>query len=352
MDVQELLITTPDDWHLHLRDGAMLAETVPATARAFSRAVVMPNLVPPVRDAGDAQAYRERIVAQVSADQPFTPLMTLYLTDQTTPQDIRDAQAIGVLAVKLYPAGATTHSDLAVTRLERLDPVFETLSELGMPLLVHGEVTTADVDIFDRESRFIDTQLQPLVQRFPQLKIVFEHITTAEAAEFVLAAPANVAATMTPQHLLMNRNHLLVGGVRPHNYCLPILKRRTHQEALQRVAISGNPKFFLGTDSAPHPRDRKESACGCAGCYSAPAAIELYAEAFDQLQALDRLEGFASQFGADFYGLPRNTGQLRLVRDSWQVPEQVTLANGHQLIPFWAGQSLNWRLAERILPAR
>ena len=340
----ELHLTMPDDWHLHLRDGALLAETVPATARAFARAIVMPNLVPPVLDAEAAMAYRQRIEAARPAENHFAPLMTLYLTDHTTAEMIHAAHAAGVVAVKLYPAGATTHSDLAVTSLDRLEPVFEALTELEMPLLIHGEGTDEQVDIFDRERVFIERHLVPMVSRFPHLKVVMEHITTAQAVEFVLSASDRVAATITPQHLLMNRNHLLVGGIRPHNYCLPVLKRRRHQEALQQVAISGNPKFFLGTDSAPHLQGRKESPCGCAGCYSAPAALELYAEIFEQLGALEKLEAFASHFGADFYGLPRNRGRVTLKREPWQVPERVQLADGHTLVPYWAGQPLNWRL--------
>lgn len=343
----ELHLTMPDDWHLHLRDGALLAETVPATARAFARAIVMPNLVPPVLDAEAAMAYRQRIEAARLAESHFAPLMTLYLTDHTTAEMIHAAHAAGVVAVKLYPAGATTHSDLAVTSLDRLEPVFEALTELEMPLLIHGEVTDELVDIFDRERVFIERHLVPMVSRFPHLKVVMEHITTAQAVEFVLSASDRVAATITPQHLLMNRNHLLVGGIRPHNYCLPVLKRRRHQEALQQVAISGNPKFFLGTDSAPHLQGRKESPCGCAGCYSAPAALELYAEIFERLGALEKLEAFASHFGADFYGLPRNRGRVTLKREPWQVPERVQLADGQTLVPYWAGQPLNWRLVAR-----
>ncbi len=343
----ELHLTMPDDWHLHLRDGALLAETVPATARAFARAIVMPNLVPPVLDAEAAMAYRQRIEAARPAESHFAPLMTLYLTDHTTAEMIHAAHAAGVVAVKLYPAGATTHSDLAVTSLDRLEPVFEALTELEMPLLINGEVTDEQVDIFDRERVFIERHLVPMVSRFPHLKVVMEHITTAQAVEFVLSASDRVAATITPQHLLMNRNHLLVGGIRPHNYCLPVLKRRRHQEALQQVAISGNPKFFLGTDSAPHLQGRKESPCGCAGCYSAPAALELYAEIFERLGALEKLEAFASHFGADFYGLPRNRGRVTLKREPWLVPERVQLADGQTLVPYWAGQPLNWRLVAR-----
>ena len=342
----ELTLTLPDDWHVHLRDGAMLAETVPATGRSFARAVVMPNLVPPVTDAAMALAYRQRIEAARPKGSLFTPLMTLYLTDNTSPAMIREAKAAGVLAVKLYPAGATTHSDQAVTSLPALAPVLETLSEIGMPLLVHGEVTDSDVDIFDREKVFIDRHLRPMLLQFPRLKLVLEHITTSDAADFVTEGGANLAATITPQHLLMNRNHLLVGGIRPHNYCLPVLKRRQHQEALQKAVASGNRKFFLGTDSAPHLQERKETACGCAGCYSAPAAIELYAEIFEQLGILDKLEAFASFHGADFYGLPRNSGKIVLRKESWNVPERLSLVGGRTLVPYWAGQPINWRLVE------
>ena len=308
----ELTLTMPDDWHVHLRDGAMLAETVPASSRCFARAIVMPNLVPPVTDAAMAEEYRQRIEAARPKGSSFTPLMTLYLTDSTTPEMIRAAKAAGVVAVKLYPAGATTHSDQAVNNLLALSAVLEALCEVGMPLLVHGEVTDADVDIFDRERVFIERHLQPMLARFPKLKVVLEHITTGEAVDFVSQGGANLAATITPQHLLMNRNHLLVGGIRPHNFCLPVLKRRQHQEALQRAVASGSAKFFLGTDSAPHLQERKETACGCAGCYSAPAAIELYAEIFEQLGILERLEAFASFHGPDFYGLPRNSSKIVL----------------------------------------
>jgi len=340
----ELTLTMPDDWHVHLRDGAMLAETVPASSRCFARAIVMPNLVPPVTDAAMADAYRQRIEAARPKGSSFTPLMTLYLTDSTTPEMIRAAKAAGVVAVKLYPAGATTHSDQAVNNLLALSPVLEALCEVGMPLLVHGEVTDAEVDIFDRERVFIERHLQPMLARFPKLKVVLEHITTGEAVDFVSAGGANLAATITPQHLLMNRNHLLVGGIRPHNFCLPVLKRRQHQEALQRAVASGSAKFFLGTDSAPHLQERKETACGCAGCYSAPAAIELYAEIFEQLGILERLEAFASFHGPDFYGLPRNSSKIVLRKEPWQVPERLALLGGRTLVPYWAGQMLNWRL--------
>lgn len=339
-----ITLNTPDDWHLHFRDGDMLAETVPATSRTFRRAIVMPNLVPPVTTATMAMAYRQRILAAVPAHHQFDPLVTLYLTDKTTRQDILDARQAGVVAAKLYPAGATTNSAHGVGALDSLYPVFEVMAEQGMLLLIHGEVTDSDIDIFDREKVFIDRYLQHIVSRLPQLKIVFEHITTADAADFVAAAAANVAATITPQHLLLNRNDLLVGGVRPHNYCLPVLKRRTHQEALRAAVASGSAKFFLGTDSAPHEKHRKESACGCAGCYSAHSAIELYAQVFDDLGALDKLEGFASHYGADFYGLPRNSSTITLVKEQWQVPAEITLPNGNPIVPFYAGQTLNWKL--------
>ncbi|MDP4945893.1 dihydroorotase [Alishewanella sp. HL-SH06] len=339
-----LTIQTPDDWHLHFRDGDMLLETVPATARVFRRAIVMPNLVPPVTTAAQAMAYRERILAARPAGSEFQPLVTLYLTDKTSKQDIIEAKAAGVVAAKLYPAGATTNSTSGVAALDALYPVFEAMAEVGMLLLIHGEVTDHDIDIFDREKVFIDRYLQHIVTRLPQLKVVFEHITTADAATFVAEASANVAATITPQHLLLNRNDLLVGGVRPHNYCLPVLKRRTHQEALRAAVASGSSKFFLGTDSAPHEKHRKESACGCAGCYSAHSAIELYAQVFDELGCLEKLEGFASHYGADFYGLPRNSGSITLQKQQWQVPAEITLANGQPIVPFFAGEMLNWRL--------
>ena len=297
-----ITLARPDDWHIHLRDGAALQQTVADAAREFGRAIVMPNLVPPVRNAEQAAAYRERILAARPAGSRFEPLMVLYLTDRTSPEDVRAAKASGfVHAAKLYPAGATTNSDSGVTSLDNLFPTLEAMAEIGLPLLVHGEVTHAEVDVFDREKKFIDEHLVRIVQRFPTLKVVFEHITTGDAAAFVREAPANVGATITVHHLLYNRNHMLVGGIRPHFYCLPILKRNTHQSALLDAATSGNPKFFLGTDSAPHARHAKEAACGCAGCYTAYGALELYAEAFESRDALDRLEGFASHFGADFY---------------------------------------------------
>ncbi|MEC7133072.1 MAG: dihydroorotase [Pseudomonadota bacterium] len=342
--MQTLTITTPDDWHLHFRDNEMLAETVPATARCFQRAIVMPNLVPPVVNAEMAMAYIGRIEAARPKGSSFEPLMTLFLTNQTTPQDIIDAKQAGVTACKLYPAGATTNSDAAVKGIQALYPVFQAMQEQGLLLLIHGEVTEHHIDIFDREKVFIDTHLGPIVDAFPKLKVVFEHITTADAASFVAGASEFVGATITPQHLLLNRNDLLVGGVRPHNYCLPVLKRNTHQKALRDMVASGNKKFFLGTDSAPHAKHKKENACGCAGCYSAWSAIELYAEVFEQLGAIDKLEGFASHYGADFYGLPRNTTTMTLVKESWTVPEQVTLADGTDMVPFYAGQTLQWKL--------
>lgn len=339
-----LILQTPDDLHLHFRDGDMLSETVAATARCFKRAIVMPNLVPPIINTQMAKAYEQRILAARPHGSNFEPLMTLFLTNQTSQADIRDAKAAGILAAKLYPAGATTNSDAAVSALEALYPVFETMAEVGMLLLVHGEVTSAHIDIFDREKGFIDKHLTPLAQAFPHLKIVFEHITTKDAADFVLAASNNIAATITPQHLLLNRNDLLVGGIRPHNFCLPVLKRNTHQEALQQVVASGSSKFFLGTDSAPHEKHKKENACGCAGCYSAWSAIELYAQVFDQLGCIEKLEGFASHYGADFYTIPRNSGTITLVKESWQVPNEITLPNGNPIVPFFAGQTLDWKL--------
>lgn len=342
--MQSLTITTPDDWHLHFRDGDILNETVPATARCFARAIVMPNLVPPVTSAQMALDYKARIMQASAQYHHFEPLMTLYLTNSTTAQDIKEAKQAGIVAAKLYPAGATTNSDAAVKGVESLYPVFAEMSEQGMLLLVHGEVTEHHIDIFDREQVFIDLYLSKLVTAFPQLKVVFEHITTADAVDFVNDSSDNVAATITPQHLLLNRNDLLVGGVRPHNYCLPVLKRSTHQHALRDAVASGSSKYFLGTDSAPHEKHRKESACGCAGCYSAWSAIELYAQVFEDLGVLDKLEGFASHYGADFYGLKRNTGRITLVRESWQVPESIVLPNGNPIVPFFAGQTINWKL--------
>ena len=339
-----LTIQTPDDLHVHLRDGDMLSETVAATARSFARATVMPNLVPPVTKATDAIAYRKRIQAAQAADSSFEALLTLYLTNQTSADDIIAAKAAGVIAGKLYPAGATTNSDAGVSSLDAMYPVFEAMAEHGLLLLIHGEVTEQHIDIFDREKAFIDQYLIAIVKAFPSLKIVLEHITTKEAADYVSSGPDNVAASITPQHLLLNRNDLLVGGIRPHNFCLPILKRNTHQEALRAVVASGSKKFFLGTDSAPHEKSRKESACGCAGCYSAWSAIELYAQVFDDLGCIDKLEAFASHHGADFYGLTRNQGQITLVREDWMVPTEITLPNGNPIVPFYAGETLHWKL--------
>ena len=343
--MNELTLTRPDDWHLHVRDGAALACVVPHTARQFARAIIMPNLKPPVTTTAQALAYRERILAAVPAGVDFTPLMTLYLTDNTPVEEIRRAQDSGhIHGVKLYPAGATTHSDAGVTDLRKPRAALEAMAELGLPLLVHGEVTDPEVDVFDREALFIERHLAPLLERLPQLKVVLEHITTRQGIEFVQAAPANVAGTLTAHHLLLNRNAMFSGGLRPHHYCLPVLKRENHRQALLAAATSGSPKFFLGTDSAPHPKHAKESACGCAGMYSAHAALELYAEAFDAAGALHRLEGFASHFGPDFYGLPRNDTHITLRREDWQVPDSYPLGD-ETLVPLYAGQTLHWRLA-------
>lgn len=342
--IDRLTLLRPDDWHIHLRDGPVLHNTVADAARTFARAIIMPNLVPPVRNTAEADQYRERILTARPAQSSFEPLMVLYLTDNTSAHDIKAAKDSGLVhAAKLYPAGATTNSDHGVTKLEAIYPALEAMSEVGMPLLVHGEVTRGEVDIFDREKYFIDEQLSGLVQRFPDLKVVLEHITTSDAAQFVRAASDNVAATITAHHLLYNRNHMLAGGIRPHFYCLPILKRNTHQEALLDAATSGSAKFFLGTDSAPHAQNTKEIACGCAGCYTAYAAIELYAEAFEQRNALDKLEAFASHFGADFYGLPRNQDSITLVREPWTVPTTLDFGE-QQLIPLRAGETLHWRV--------
>ncbi|GAC13599.1 dihydroorotase [Aliiglaciecola lipolytica] len=342
--MKKITITAPDDWHLHFRDHDMLGETVPATARCFNRAIAMPNLVPPIINAQMALDYKARILAAKPENSDFEPLMVLYLTNQTTIQDIKDAKAAGIVAAKLYPAGATTNSDAAVAGIEALYPVFEEMAKQNLLLLIHGEVTESHIDIFDREKIFIDKHLTKIVDAFPQLKVVFEHITTSEAADFVMQSSELVAATITPQHLLLNRNDLLVGGVRPHNYCLPVLKRNTHQQALRKAVASGSNKFFLGTDSAPHEQHRKESACGCAGCYSAWSALELYAQVFDELGALDKLEGFSSIYGADFYGLPRNSQTVTLIKQEWQIPEQIILPNGNPIVPFFAGQTVNWKI--------
>ncbi len=339
--MDRLTLTRPDDWHLHLRDGAMLAAVLPDTARRFARAIVMPNLKPPVRSVAEAATYRDRILAALPAGMRFEPLMTLYLTDNTDPAEIARAVASGfVKAVKYYPAGATTHSDSGVTDIHRVQAVLEAMQEAGLPLLLHGEVTDPGVDVFDREAVFIERILLPLVQRLPRLKIVLEHITTRHAAEFVATAPANVAATITAHHLLYNRNAMFQGGMRPHYYCLPVLKREIHRLALLEVATGGSAKFFLGTDSAPHAREAKESACGCAGIYTAHAALELYAEIFDDAGALDRLEAFASHYGPDFYGLPRNTERVTLVREN--TPVAADHPSG--VVPLRAGETLAWRL--------
>ncbi len=339
-----MTITRPDDWHLHLRDGAAMASVARHTAERFARAIIMPNLKPPVTTTAQALAYRQRILDALPDDTGFEPLMTLYLTDNTEPAEIARACESGkVMAVKYYPAGATTNSDAGVSRIENTYATLDAMAEAGVPLLVHGEVVDGDVDVFDREAAFIDHVLLPLTRRFERLKIVFEHITTSQAVDFVLDASERVAATITPQHLLLNRNALFSGGLRPHHYCLPVLKRERHRQALLDVAISGSPKFFLGTDSAPHARAAKQSACGCAGIYSAHAAIELYAEIFDQAGALDQLEGFASHHGPDFYGLPRNSGTLTLRREEWQAPASYDFGDD-TVVPLRAGQSLHWRI--------
>jgi len=349
MAMDRITLTQPDDWHLHVRDGEALAAVLPATARQFGRAIIMPNLVPPVTTTEQALSYRERILAARPEGSDFEPLMTLYLTDDTPPSEIEKAKASGLVhALKLYPAGATTNSASGVTDIRRCDETLAAMAELGLPLLVHGEVTDPEIDIFDREAVFIDRVLAPLLARLPNLKVVFEHITTKEAAEFVAQGPENLAATITAHHLLFDRNDMLVGGIRPHFFCLPILKRNVHRHALLAAATSGNPRFFLGTDSAPHAQKAKEAACGCAGSYTAPAALELYATAFEQADALDKLEGFASHFGPDFYGLPRNTKTITLVREQWTLPASLPYTDGEAIIPLKAGEALNWRLAEGV----
>jgi dihydroorotase len=343
--VDRLTLIRPDDWHLHLRDGAAMQAVLADTARRFGRAIVMPNLKPPVRTTQEALAYRSRILTALPAGARFTPLMTLYLTDDTAPDEIARAKRSGAIhGVKYYPAGATTHSDAGVTRISRCYGALERMAEVGLPLLVHGEVTDPEVDVFDREHVFIEEILSPLLARFPTLKIVLEHITTRHAVHFVEVTGANVAATITAHHLLLNRNALFQGGVRPHHYCLPVLKREAHREALIEAAISGNAKFFLGTDSAPHARHTKEAACGCAGIYTAHAAIELYAIAFEEAGALDRLEGFASRFGPQFYGLPVNDDAVTLVRRDWTVPAALPFGDGETLIPLRAGENMPWQL--------
>ncbi len=338
-----LTITRPDDWHAHLRDGAALHTVVPHTASQFARAIVMPNLKQPVTTTEQALAYKQRIVDATPAGTRFTPLMTLYLTDNTTPEEVARAKEAGIVAFKLYPAGATTNSAAGVTDIRHCYPALQAMQRLGLLLLVHGEVTDPATDMFDREAAFIERVMQPLRQAMPELKIVFEHITTREAAQYVTQADAYTAATITPQHLLYNRNALFVGGIRPHFYCLPILKRETHRQALLQAATSGNPRIFLGTDSAPHAAHLKENACGCAGCYSAPAALALYAEAFESVGALDKLEGFASHHGADFYGLPRNTETITLSRQPWTLPESYPFADA-DIKPLRAGETLQWQV--------
>ena len=343
--MQTLTLLRPDDMHLHLRDGDTLRHVLPHTARQMGRAVIMPNLKPPVISVADALAYRERILATLPAGSRFQPLMTLYLTDHATPALVREAKAAGIVAFKLYPAGATTNSDSGVTDLFKLLPVLEEIAAQDMRFLVHGEVTDPDIDIFDREAVFIERVLQPVMRELPELKTVFEHITTAEAARLVCQSGENLAASVTPQHLLLNRNDLLVGGVHPHHYCLPVLKRESHRQALLE-AVSGaqSHKFFLGTDSAPHPQHAKENACGCAGMFSAATAIELYAEAFEQIGALDKLEAFASKNGARFYGLPENTDTITLVKQAQTVPNSFPIGNGGQLVPMRAGGSVAWTM--------
>jgi dihydroorotase len=339
----QITLTRPDDWHVHVRDGAALKTVVPHTAAQFARAIIMPNLKPPVTTAAQAEAYRQRILAAVPPQFAFEPLMTLYLTDNLPPDEIKRAKEAGVVAVKLYPAGATTNSDAGVTDIRKTYKTLEAMQRHGILLLVHGEVTSPEVDVFDREAVFIDQQLIPLRRDFPELKVVMEHITTKDAAHYVRDSDKHLGATITAHHLLYNRNAIFTGGIRPHYYCLPVLKRETHRVALVEAATSGNPKFFLGTDSAPHPAHLKEHALGCAGCYTAHAAIELYAEAFDRAGALDKLEGFASFHGADFYGLPRNQERITLERTSWTVPGSYAFGEA-QLKPLCAGETLSWRL--------
>jgi dihydroorotase len=345
--MRTLTLTRPDDWHLHLRDGAALAAVLPDTARRFARAIVMPNLKPPVATVAQADAYRRAILAALPEGAAFEPLMTLYLTDATAADEIDRARDSGfVHAVKLYPAGATTNSAAGVTDLGRCRATLARMEELGLPLLVHGEATDPAVDVFDRETVFIERVLQPLRRDFPGLRLVFEHITTREAAQFVAEAGPEVGATITAHHLLLNRNAIFAGGIRPHHYCLPVLKREAHRQALVAAATSGNPKFFLGTDSAPHARSAKEAACGCAGCYTAHAGIELYAEAFAAADALERLEAFASFHGADFYRLPRNTGSITLIEEAWAVPASQAFVEGDPLVPLRAGETVAWRLRD------
>ena len=343
--MRQIKLTKPDDWHLHLRQGNVMSSVAGMTARQMGRAIVMPNLSPPIRTVKDALGYRTEIINAIPSGPNFNPLMTLYLTDKTTKQNIIDASdEKHVHGIKLYPAGATTNSDNGVTNLSSLYPVIDQMQKEELPLLIHGEVTHSDIDIFDREAVFIETVLEPLVEKFPELKIVLEHITTKDSVDFVSQAGPNIAATITAHHLLVNRNHMLVGGIKPHYYCLPVLKRKVpHQESLIAAATSGSPKFFLGTDSAPHAQNEKESACGCAGVYSAHAAIELYTEAFEKANKLEMLEGFASFFGADFYGLERNTETITLEKNSWTIPTSYEFSDS-RVIPFFAGKELSWRV--------
>ncbi|MGX2030986.1 dihydroorotase [Methylocaldum gracile] len=346
--MQRLTITCPDDWHLHLRDGAAMRDVLPDSARQFSRAVIMPNLKPPVTTVADALAYRRRILDALPAGLEFDPLMTLYLTEGTSPEEIRRvAEEPEIVALKLYPAGATTHSEAGVATLEKIYPVFEAMERYDVPLLVHGEVTDAEVDIFDREKAFIDRHLTAIASRFPALRIVLEHVTTRDGVQFVQDGGPNIAATITAHHLLYNRNALLAGGVRPHFYCLPVLKRETHRLALVEAATSGNPNFFLGTDSAPHPRSQKESVCGCAGCYTARGALELYATVFESAGALDKLEAFASFNGPDFYRLPRNQAKIAIEKSEWKMPEAIPFGDD-TLVPLRAGETIGWRVVERL----
>ena len=343
--MKSLTITRPDDWHLHLRDGATMASVLPHTARQFARAIIMPNLRPPVTTTAQALAYRERILQALPAGADFSPLMTLYLTDNTSGDEIRRAKASGLVhGVKLYPAGATTNSDAGVSNLGKCTAALAAMQDVGMPLLMHGEVTDPEIDIFDREAVFIDQVLRPLRADFPALKVVFEHITTKDAAQYVADAPGAIGATITAHHLLYNRNEIFRGGIRPHYYCLPVLKREEHRQALLAAAISGNPRFFLGTDSAPHAKGLKEHACGCAGCYTALHALELYAQAFDRAGAIDKLESFASLHGPAFYGLPVNAGTVTLQKESWQVPDELPMGDT-TIVPLDAGGTLDWRMA-------
>ena len=345
MTLTHIDIIQPDDMHVHLRDGDALGTVVPHTAHQFARAMVMPNLKPPVTSADMAAAYQARIMAATPEGVDFTPLMTLYLTDRTSPEEVETAFKAGVKGFKLYPAGATTNSDAGVTSLGRCSAALEMMEALGLPLLVHGEVTDADIDIFDREAVFIDRILIPLRARYPKLKVVLEHITTRHAAEYVASSEDGIASTITAHHLLYNRNAMLVGGIRPHYFCLPILKRESHREALIAAAASGNPRFFLGTDSAPHAQHTKENACGCAGCYTALHAMELYATAFEQVGALDKLEGFSSVFGAQFYGLPLNARKVRLLKEEWILPDALSFVDGQSLVPLNAGETMGWKFA-------